>query len=478
MTAAASSSSTGLGRADLLLGLGVFLARVPFLGPGYGADADAWRVAWTGMEIARRGVYQSSRAPGNPIPEFAAALLSGAPAWAFNALTALLGALAVVLFGAWLRRLGARVWLAGAVALAFTPVVAIHSADAMDYVWALAFVMAAVLAAHDGRALAAGLALGIATGCRLSSLVYVLPASVLVASAAAHGARSPVRAIATLWATTLASAGVAFAPVFAAGGFGVLHGYEHFYPAPLYVAKNMSVDVWGLPGSAALAAVALRALWRRGRASADPAVAPGAGAAPWVASALAVAVGLAVFLRLPHEGAYLVPIVPFVLALCARVLSRRSFAALAVVLMLSAFGCKVSEPGKPDSVPPTALSIPLGAGEHARRLDVLRGPVWHDHARRERGMRFATAVRDTARAQAGPAVVAAWEWLPVLRVMARGSTDGATRYVYVPLRAEFDSLRAAGVAVYDLPGAEDDAQLLYGYSLRAGGSRLLWPRGR
>jgi hypothetical protein len=73
-------------------------------------------------------------------------------------------------------------------------------------------------------------------------------------------------------------------------------------------------------------------------------------------------------------------------------------------------------------------------------------------------------------------VVAAHEWLPFLRVLAAGSREGEATYIYTLTRAQLDSLRRGGVAVYDLPGAEDYTQLRYDYSLRAAGSRPLGVR--
>src|SRR5262245_61707159 len=55
----------------------VILARAPFLGHGYGGDPDAWRVLLAARGLLETGVYLPSRAPGYPLPEYAAALMLG-----------------------------------------------------------------------------------------------------------------------------------------------------------------------------------------------------------------------------------------------------------------------------------------------------------------------------------------------------------------------------------------------------------------
>lgn len=466
---------------DLVLGGAALLARLPFLFAGYGSDSDAWRVAWTGRVIAATGAYRSSRAPGNPIPELAAAALAGLPAAALNAVTAVLGAMAVVLFAMALRRLGCRAWIAGALALTFTPVVAIHGSDAMDYLWALAFVMAGLVAALDGRAALAGLCVGVAAGCRLTSLAMLVPFSIVVgAGGAVAGARRRGTALLVLWLAGVSAAVAAFAPVLLTYGRGFLHDYEHGYPPPLYVMKNLTVDVWGVVGCVALAIASLAAAIRAVRgARAGPAAIPPGHAAPLAAAAAAVLIEVAIFLRLPHEAAYLIPAVPFVLLLLARALSGRGFTALCVALALSSFVLKVSEPGKPDAPPPGPLGRLVRVGGRALQVDLLPGPVEHDRLRRVLGVRYAERVLLAARDLPPGSVLVAYEWLPHLRVLSGGDGAGGTRYAYLLDGAQLDSLERAGTRIYHLPDAESETMSRFRVDLRARGSTpLTVPVGR
>ena len=131
-------------------------SRLPFLAAGYGSDWDAWRMAAASREIAASGVYVASRLPGHPLPELIGALIRGGGPLALNGAVALASALAAGFFSLSWRALGGRSPLAAGLALAFTPVVFVHSVDAMDHVWALAFLMAALFGAISRRPLAAG----------------------------------------------------------------------------------------------------------------------------------------------------------------------------------------------------------------------------------------------------------------------------------------------------------------------------------
>src|SRR5678810_506663 len=111
----------------------VFASRLPFLGPGYGVDADAWLVAWAGRAIAQTGHYEASRLPGYPLHEYATALIWPWGSCLANTLTAVFSAAAAACFALVLRRLGSRDDVLAALALASAPVIYIASVVGMDY---------------------------------------------------------------------------------------------------------------------------------------------------------------------------------------------------------------------------------------------------------------------------------------------------------------------------------------------------------
>ena len=80
--------------------------------------------------------------PGYPLPETSYALIWRAGPLAINGLTALLSTVAFVFFALTLKRLCSPDYLLAGLALVFTPVIYINSVTSMDYVWALAFLLA------------------------------------------------------------------------------------------------------------------------------------------------------------------------------------------------------------------------------------------------------------------------------------------------------------------------------------------------
>ena len=292
----------------------VLLSRIPFLSRNYGFDGDAWSVARAAGVIAREGHYVRSRPPGYPLHEIACALFWRCGPLALNGITALLSAVSACLFVSVLRRAGARAADAclGGAALSLVPVVFINSTVTLDYIWALAFLLAALKAALAGRPGWAGAALGAAMGCRITSGAALIPVGILICAGAAPGARW--RGLLSCAGSALSVGAMCYAPVFATYGSGFLR----FVDEPMSVSLRgrltlygATVGVWGVAG---LIGIGLACAARVARRSQPTAAAAGPGRrrrALGAACLAGVLLYLAAFLRLPLEFAYLVPLVPF-----------------------------------------------------------------------------------------------------------------------------------------------------------------------
>ncbi len=488
--AALSRGAAAAWREDLLLALVVAASRVPFLGAGYGTDTDTWKLARAAHDIARTGRYEASRLPGYPIQEWlSAAFWRGGPV-ALNAMTALFSVVAAVLMARLVRRHGGTHGWAAGLALAFVPAVYVSSAAAIDYVWALAFLLGACLAALDGRALATGVLLGLATGCRITSACFVLPLALML-----WQARPRAGAALGMAVTAGVLGGACYLPVYLRYGPSFLSYYEAFNGAqhsalsfvtgmfhpgppafpPLLIAGQATVGVWGLLGCAALAVAAIVALLpRRGTPPMVPAP------PPFVAWSWGVAIGLvlALYLRLPHDEGYLIPAVPFVLlALAARV-PPRVFAAVAVALALSSFvlGVDIEPPKKgltPRTRSPLAYHVARPGGE-TFVLDVLRGPALQDLDKRHRLV------------QVLDATLAAWPSLPPRARVITGLVAPALldpipldpadpHYFNFLTRDELDRYLRAGDPVFYLPDTRGRTERIAGYDPAALGARPLLP---
>jgi hypothetical protein len=486
---------------DLALAGLVLLTRLPFLGPGAGNDNDGWFLVNAAREIAATGRYTTSRFPGYPIQEWLASLVAragGGPV-AMNALSALAAAGAAFAFARLLRRLGARD--AGLTALAFVcvPAAWVASVSAMDYLFALAFVLAACHARVSGRAWLAGVWLGLAIGTRLTSAVllpvlWVLPATTIAPPGTPAAREDSWRRRLALASSALLVGAACYLPALGRYGWGFLRfvdplgtgstpldfvtGYLHLerlpFPPGLIVGQATAL-LWGVPGTLLLAAALVLGVVRRPgpEARALPALAPRVA----LAAGLAVALELALYLRLPHDEGYLLPAVPFTLLLAAAIAPRAWFRAACAGAIAGALVLGV------DIVPPKKGVAPLvrsrfaisrAAGAYAVVLDPLRGPLLQDHDKRVRAAAIVSRVIALRRSL--PQHTLLFAGVLCAELTDRLPQDRAhpwyTDYLLEPgLR---DAI-AHGESVYLLPGARERVLHAAGYDPVAAGARRLFP---
>ncbi len=355
-------------------------------------NVDAWRVAKVAQEIDQTGEYEVSRFPGYPVQEIVSSWFWKGGPIALNGLSAAFGVLAAVAMWSIARRLGCRDSLLIAVAMASVPIFFISSVTSKDYIWALAFVLLALWAAISGKPVFAGLLLGIAIGCRITSAAMLIPLALIVYGE--DGSASRWRLLFRFAAVATVTALLTFLPVWLRYGWGLFAFYQnHNRPDLGTIAMRGTWEVWGGLGLLGLA-VALGGMilqfWRPSD-TASP-----SGRNPWIVPAIVIMVGvyLLAYLRLPDQAGYLLPIVPGVLLLCARFAPRRAF-------QFCCF-CLIAAPW----VDFSANSIKPGA-------------VISDHQERKRAMRDVTRfIAFAEETLPGRNVVVVGAWQPVITVLA------------------------------------------------------------
>jgi len=447
------------------LALAVFVSHLPFLSPGFGTDSDTWKFASAIREIATTGRYVSSRPPGYPLMEFTSVPFHALGAIVPNALSAVAAAACAWLVARLLARHGVRdAWWGGA-AFAFVPAAFIAGTSSMDYLWALAFVLAAWLDASDGRAGRAGIWLGLAAASRLTSFLFA-PSLVLLLFQSAPAARG--HRLVRFALTSCVLAALWYVPVFLTyrwgmftyseitGGQSSALGLLSPVARPgtgsvswSLIAGQGTVLLWGALGCLGVVGM-LAALPWQSRTAPRAAVLPRAWLWPF---GLAIALEVLLYLRLPHDEGYLLPVVPLALVAMASLLTAPRFRVLCAALLLSPFLCGVDiEPPKKGATPAggSPLTWRLQVGGQSVVVEPLRGPVPRDHAKRVEMDRLARAVR------------AWWPQRPERFQIVAGSSY-AMLYHLFPLRAsehpfirsltagERATARAAGIALFALP---------------------------
>ncbi|HYJ07133.1 MAG TPA: glycosyltransferase family 87 protein [Chthoniobacterales bacterium] len=330
------------GKALLLLLLAVvLLSRLPFLGAGYGLHWDAWGNAKMAREIADTGHYTMARRPGAPVYELTSALLSWGGPWALNGLSALGGVACVGIFALLARKYQCRDWLLAASAFAFSPVMYVSSVTAKDFTVACALLLLSTLLIVKNRPVAAGVSLGLAMGCRLTSGVMGLPLALMLLGRQPEGKR--FKQLVWLAVTSAAVVLIAFIPAFLTYGFSFLtyftaEGaprlvYGVYYPSWKAVLHRGTVEVWGMAGSIGLVFAIVGALAvRRGRRSTNDA--PARDLIAWGA---AIVIYVVLYAAFPDQAGYFLPAVPFTILLLACLSPRWLFQAFCILTILGAF---------------------------------------------------------------------------------------------------------------------------------------------
>ncbi len=311
--------------AFIALALAYVASRAPFINIGYGTDPDAWRMALSGYWLWDHHEFYPSRLPGYPVPELASAAVIKGGWLATNSLT-----LAVSLLGLWFfARIVVKLELPNRALLvtgfAFTPLLWINSMTTMDYMWALTFLLGCYYLLLGGHVSTAGMLLGLAAASRTTSILFFIPFAIYIVR---DGRRDDLRDFA-VW--SIAVPMLAFVPIVWKYGPDFLS----FYDAKvgyLSVLRLLAKDCLGLLGSTAVLIAAVVSLPRLTRLPGD--VMRDKNVSVWIA---AIGIAVLVFLRLPHESAYLIPLYPFGFFLMARYFGRYVLAGALAAILLAGF---------------------------------------------------------------------------------------------------------------------------------------------
>ncbi|MBI3830594.1 MAG: glycosyltransferase family 39 protein [Planctomycetes bacterium] len=433
----------------------VLIVILPFCFDGCGPDPDAWRVWLSARYLWLSGTYMPSRFPGFPMQEFLCAPLTPFGFAALNLATACFTAAAAGFLAVLFRGLGARQGFFAALALAFTPVLAIAGCSSIDYAWALAFLLAALCAAQSNRPLLAGILLGLGTGCRITTILYAPVLALLLWNA--DGAERRIPRLRRLAFAGAGAAALCYLPPLLKFGPGFLRHYPFQYPETTVVLRRGSEEVFGRIGLLGILLAGIVSGFRRiTSARVAPAVLSGAPPWPWLAG---LDIAYAAYLWIPMEAGYLVPAVPFVLLLAASALDAWPFRGFCALLALSAF-------------------LTFG------RFGVYEGPLLLDRSLR----RYQTAEADRALERIAaldkPAIVVCAGWLQVLlghlpdarfhevydperNERKEPLALGGVELIYVLRPDDVNRILSEGRAVYFMPGQDKNNRDINGVDLHA-----------
>jgi hypothetical protein len=289
---------------------------------GYGSDGDAWRVARTAKAIWTAKQYSVSRSTGFPIFELLATPLVMAGKWYLSNLIALISGIAVI---AALLRLARKGQLhhpiLSIVGISFLPVITANASATMDYVPALALLLWAYVLTVERRWTPAAILVGVACGFRPTSGLFIIPVAIYTYLESRHiSATLKALGLALLFGI------LAYSPVLLRYGIILpLHTATYGLTTRLLITGYNLVTLFGIIQTAVVCAALIPAVrsWMGSR-SADSFL---------TFHFVNILIWVSLFLVMGDEPEYLIPIVPSIILILDRTLSKRRLAAVIVLLL-------------------------------------------------------------------------------------------------------------------------------------------------
>lgn len=433
----------------LLFGLFVFCTRIPFLFDGYGSEEDAWALQLVSERIGTTGIYEVSRLPGHPVQEIIYSTCWELGPVFYNVITAFLSTLGMVAFVAMLKNLGLKNAIWCGVALAFTPVVYINSSNAMDYTWAMSFIMfSGYFISRNQLYLAAGM-LAFAVGCRITSGAMLLPYAFLIWNLTEH----PLKAsnmVRFTFATLLGSL-LVMSPVIYQYGTTFFTYYEHFeIPGILKNAYKGSIGVWGLAGCLALLIVFLKILYDRKGYQEIRFKEKEIGKTLVCISGLTLLLYYIAFSKVPLKSAFLIPACPFVILALAVLTNTKTLQIVSFTFLLSCFffGINLAEKYRGSMVSSSAITLRIAENDVA--IDPLQGLVLAEQSKRKQQLAFVEKIiQQTSSITTKTILIAGW-WNAALQVISKTNPNEQLHIRHYVDEPELKRLKESGYAIFYL----------------------------
>lgn len=421
----------------------IFISRLPFILPGFGMDPDAWRIVLSANKLYDTGLYTPSRLPGFPVPEFIYFILleftNGILSpLSFNLATAFIGLLSLVFFYLILTKLSINNRFVLLLPLAFSPLFYINSVNSMDYVWALTFILASFYYCITGYNIGAGILLGIAVGARLSSLAFLIPICYWIIFPEYNQER--LKWALNFCLVTLLTSIIIFFPVYSNYGIHIFSYDKLIYPSFLIILGRMTIKIWGVIGVFIIGGIFLYIVIKRKR---YPIVTLDNQQKKIInVSIIVMIIYLLLFIRLPMESGYLLPIVPFFIILLGIYMDKKLAVTLAIGMIISCFFLNVERSG--------VSIIGIVPKDHSTRIEDLNN--LNSKVNQAIGMKVGSLKIISE---------SSYPKLEVLGIRDNISEEINSRFIYLPTISEIDSLINAGVTLYYLESAKEGLLLYY-----------------
>lgn len=443
---------------SLILFCLTLVSRIPFLNAGYGAEEDSWGLALAAWQTNTAGVYEVSRFPGHPFQELILSALWGSGPFVYNLLSAFFSAVAVVFFFFILKRLNIQQALLLSFAFALTPVVFVSSTYTIDYMWTEAFVLMSFTMLLDKRFALAGLLLGFAMACRITSGAMLLPFAFWLYRT---NNEDWFKRIMIISLVCIATVSMWFIPVVKVYGTEWFMYYDQFpYPSMAKVIYKGLFGVFGSLGGMALMVgvfISFYFLYKKRKLLSTEII-------NVLLFCLMVMVLYKIsYFRLPQKSGYVISLVPFAyifLGICLTAVQLR-VVMLCIILSSLCFSINLTDTKRGATYSPMAFRTVVSGQEIF--IDPLTGPVISDYSKRIQKMQYTVSVRQRVSNLPNKTFIIAGWWYNQIMVEALDNP--------LPLHVVFDGYsneqklreyKANGYNIYYLPEQNIYNDLMFG----------------
>ena len=425
----------------------IILSRVILVWNSLGIDADGWRVVKSGFLFAKTGIYEPSRFPGYPVPEFFYGIV-----YLFNISNfGIINLFTVIVFMAGLfyfykilrREIKTEYALLIITAFAFTPSIYINSISTMDYLWSLSFIIISFYYLLKGNYNPAGLLLGIASGCRPTAILFLIPYIYYIRQIKGSYFN---KYLLRLSALAVLTAAVIFSPLYIKYGLEVLTSYPAHYPSVLLMLGRIFIKNIGIPGTLALFVFIPLAVYKGKKNTLYD-----QNKTLINTCLLILAVYIILFLKLPSGGAYLIPAIPFLFIVLYYFFPRSLFVSFCLLTILSSF----------------VLNYDLGGFS-------VKGPIVMEVEKRWEESKYIKQFYSQINQYKDSTIILAESYNPKIEVYGMLNRLNIPGNIIVVDGLSYDSLvyyHKRNFSIYSLKGVEKNMKEIYGYSVSDYGIR-------
>lgn len=428
------------------------LSRIPFIFNGFGKEEDAWAQIQNAKYIAENNVYEVSRLPGHPVFELLFAQLwdLSHQAYVFNGLIALVSALCLSYFYKILMSYGFRHAFYIAIILNFIPVFFIAGTYAIDYNFALLFILGSWWELIKKRYWLAGILLGIACGIRISSLGFLAVLLFLD-----QGYKLNKQNVTFILSSIFVSI-LCYSLPFKVYSWAFLDFHKPPAPSLTNILYKLSFGIWGIPlfFAAILSSISFIRLY--------PLVQLDSKKKLLLSAILALGLQLLIFARLPFKSEFFIPALPFILILFAMILSFKQAKRLALISVISCFTFGFDYSNNHRGANASNWAFKMNISDKSIFLDPINGPVQIDQSKRSNKSAYVEKITNWLQEKEYSVyLVGGWYW-PELDLKYKSELHDLDYY------AEKDEILNAlseGKEVYFLPEIREANQKIYNHSL-------------